>query len=139
MDTKTAQRNAKLRSLTEMVASFDPSDPVHFAHFQSLKVAFGEIGAAMLVSQDAARAASAALTSAAFSGKGVEEITPTLELTDPGAIGSHPHWRKLNRVVRHGEKARYTMFDFDADTKVGGRLIPMFTRDQTVPAYAQED
>ena len=117
------ERDATLRSLTEAVQYFDPSNPVHLAHYNQLKGAFGEMGAACLVSQDAARYAD-----------GYD-----LELTDPGAIASHPGWASRNRAVRHGETAKYTIFDFDADTKVGGRVIRMFTRDQTVPAYMQPE
>jgi hypothetical protein len=131
MTTKAkAQRDSRLRSLTEMVQHFDPSNGTHLAHYNALKVAFGEMGAAMLVSQDAAGSLAQGIASGEIG---------YLELTDPGAINSHPGWRKLNRVVRHGEVSRYTMFDFDADTQVGGRLIPMFTRDQTVPAFHQPE
>lgn len=129
MTKAKAQRDSRLRSLTEMVQHFDPSNGTHLAHYNALKVAFGEMGAAMLVSQDAAQ----------NTGAGRLSLVAGLELTDPGAINSHPGWRKLNRIVRHGEVSRYTMFDFDADTQVGGRLIPMFTRDQTVPAYRQPE
>lgn len=123
MTKAQAQREDKLRSLTDQIRYFDPSNPIHLAHYNALKVEFGEMAAAMLVSQDAA------LTAQDYQ----------MELTDPGEIASHPGWRALNRVVRHGEKARYTIFDFDADTKAGGRIVRLFTRDQTVPAYAQQD
>jgi hypothetical protein len=122
MTKATAQREARLRTPTEMVAAFDPSNPIHVAHYNALKGVFGEIGAAMLVSQDAATSGGAGL-----------------ELTDPGQINSHAGWRKLNRAVRHGSTSYYTIFDFAADTQVGGRIIAMFTRDQTVPSYTQED
>lgn len=125
MDAKTRERETRIRSLTELVAHFDPTNPVHAAHYNSLKSVFGEMAAAMLVSQDVAQNARR--------GGGMD-----LELTDPGAIGSHPYWKSQNRVVIHGSVARYTVFDFDAETKAGGRLVPMFTRDQTVPAYAQD-
>jgi len=115
-------RDARLRSLTDQVGHFDPSNPIHMAHFTALEKAFGELGAAMLVSQDAATSGGAGL-----------------ELTDPGQIASHPGWKALNRVVRHGEVSRYVIFAWDVDTKVGGRLVPLFTRDQTVPAYAQPE
>lgn len=122
-------RDARLRSLTDQVGHFDPSNPVHMAHFAALEPAFGELGAAMLVSQDAAQ----------NTGPGRATLVQGLELTDPGEIASHPGWTARNRVVRHGEKSRYVIFDWDAETKAGGRLVPMFTRDQTIPAYRQQD
>lgn len=123
MAKATAQREARLRSFTDQVSWFNPSDPVHLAHFNALKGRFGEMGAAMLVSQDA----NASTTDP-------WRNTGELELTDAGAIETHPGWRKHNRVVRHGSKSRYTIYDFDND-----RIVPLFTRDQTVPAYAQPE
>jgi hypothetical protein len=122
MTKATAEREARLRSFTNQVRHFDPTNPVHLAHFMALKGRFGEMGAAMLVSQDAA----------------YQETYPNmrdgLELTDAGHVETHPGWRKLNRVVRHGEKSRYSIYEFDND-----RIVPLFTRDQTVPAYAQPE
>ena len=130
MTARTVQeRDARLRGLTDQVAYFDPSNPIHMAHFAALEQVFGELGAAMLVSQDAAQAAEILRSTGVDGG---------LVLTDPGQIASHPGWRALNRVVRHGEKSRYVIFAWDAETKAGGRLVPLFTRDQTVPAYAQD-
>ena len=127
MTRATAGREAKIRSLTDQVGWFDPSNPVHTAHWANLSETFGELAAAMLVSQDAAYAANE------------RDDYSALELTDAGQINTHPGWRKLNRVVKHDSVARYSIFDPKAETKVGGRLVPMFTRDQTVPAYMQED
>lgn len=136
MTTAAQARETKLRTLTDQVGYFDPSNPVHLAHYNALKVVFGEMAAAMLVSQDAARVAQ-------LQNHVIEDFGTVpaegLELTDPGEIASHPGWKARNRVVRHGEKAHYTIFNFDADTKAGGRVVPMFTRDQTVPAYAQPE
>lgn len=132
MTTRAAlERTAKIRSLTEQVSHFDMSNPVHVAHYNALKPAFGELAAIMLISQDVARSID--------EGADWNYDESSLELTDPGAIASHPGWRARNRVVRHGETARYTIIDPEADTKVGGRVVPMFTRDQTVPAYAQPE
>lgn len=117
MNQATAAREARLRSLTDQVVYFDPSDRLHLAHFNALRGEFGDLGAAMLVSQDARLH---------FNGK--------LELTDSGHVGTWAGWRQRNRMVRHGETSRYTVYDFDA-----GRIVPLFTRDQTVPAYAQTD
>ncbi len=126
MTTKqVAAREARLRGLTEQVGRFDPTNPVHLAHFLALKPRFGEMGAAALVAQDVTYATQAALADPG--------VAYGLELTDPGAIETHPGWRKLNRVVRHGEKSHFWIYDFEGD-----RIVPLFTRDQTVPAYAQE-
>jgi hypothetical protein len=122
--TATAKREQRIRTLTELVQYFDPTNSVHLAHFKTLRERFGELWAAMIVSQDAARDSLGG---------------DRLEVTDPGEINSHAGWSKLNRVVRHGSKSAYTVFDFDAETNVGGRIIPLFTRDQTVPAYEQTD
>ena len=122
-NTATVKRETRIRSLTELVQYFDPTNAVHLAHFKSLRDRFGELWAAMIVSQDAAR----------------HSLDNALELTDPGSLNTHAGWRKLNRVVVHGSKSAYTVFDFDAETSVGGRIVPLFTRDQTVPAYAQVD
>lgn len=113
----TVAREARLRSFTDQVQYFDPTNSVHLAHFQALKGRFGEMGAAMLVSQDATQN---------WGGK--------LELTDVGAVETHPGWKRLNRVVRHGSTSRYTIYDFDND-----RIVPLFTREQTVPAYEQPE
>lgn len=122
MTTATKQhRDNVLRDLTATVQHFDPSHPRHIAHFNALRPAFGDLGAAALVSQDAARNGT------------------MLELTDPGAVASHAGWAKLNRVVKHGSKSEYVIFDFDAETKVGGRIVRLFTREQTVPSYMQQD
>jgi hypothetical protein len=129
MTTTAAKRDETLRSLTDMVKHFDPSNAVQRAHFLTLAETFGEMWAAMLVSQDVHHAAA----DPGRFGAG------HLELTDAGAINSYVGWTKANRVVRHGSVARYTVFDFEADTKVGGRVVKMFTRDQTVPAYAQPE
>jgi hypothetical protein len=157
IEMTTTSRDARLRSLTDRVAYFDPSNPVHLAHYNALKVEFGEMAAAMLVSQDAAYAVELPEWTRGAPKEGdrirshatgnVKEwrngswsyVHAGLELTDPGQIASHPGWKARNRVVRHGEVARYTIFDFDADTKAGGRLVPMFVREQTVPAYAQPE
>lgn len=119
----TARRENRIRSLTELVQYFDPTQDVHVAHWKALRIKFGELNAAMIVSQDAAQ----------------HTLDGDLELTDPGAINTHPGWAKLNRAVIHGSTSRYTIYDFDAGTKVGGRLVPLFTRDQTVPAHEQVD
>lgn len=126
MNAATARRNEKITSLTEQVAHFDMSNPVHRAHYLALREVFVELAAVMLVSQDVAMNARH---------RGGND----LDLTDPGAIASHPGWKARNRVVRHSETARYYIIDPEADTQVGGRLIAMFTRDQTVPAYAQPE
>lgn len=123
----TATREARLRSLTEQVGKFDVTNPVHLAHFLSLKSRFGEMGAAALVAQDAARVAD---LKASFS----SEVGIGLELTDPGMIETHPGWTRFNRVVAHGSTSRYWIYDFEGD-----RIVPLFTRDQTVPAYAQPE
>lgn len=132
MTPKAATRNATIRSLTDQVGYFDMGNPVHRAHYLALAAEFGELAAIMLVSQDAARAAKAMDWPSDHNG------VTGLELTDPGAIASHPGWKARNRVVRHGAHPRYTIINPDAETQVGGRVIPMFTRDQTVPAYAQD-
>lgn len=126
MTTRIVEREAQIRRLTKQVENFDMGNPVHRAHYVALAAEYGELAAIMLVSQDVA-------LNARHNGGG------DLALTDPGEIASHPGWRKRNRVVRHGSVARYSIIDPEADTKVGGRVIPMFTRDQTVPAYTQED
>lgn len=120
--TTATGRETTLRNLTDLVGFFDPNSKVQRAHFLALTKRFGEMWAAMLVSQDVAA-----------------NGEHRLELTDPGAVNSWSGWREVNRVVRHGEEARYTVFDFAADTKVGGRLIKMFTRDQTIPGYLQPE
>jgi hypothetical protein len=121
MTAKTAEREQSLRELTAFVGLFDPNSKVQKAHFQALAKQFGDFWAAMLVGQDVAD-----------SGLG------QLQLTDPGEINTWAGWREVNRVVRHGAKARFYVYDFDADTKVGGRVLKMFTRGQTVPAYSQD-
>jgi hypothetical protein len=127
----TLERNAKIRSLTEQVSQFDMSNPVHVAHYNDLKGVFGELAAIMLISQDVTQAARQGMWPSDHDG------VAGLEITDPGAIASHPGWEGRNRAVRHGEVARYFIIDPEADTKVGGRVIAMFTREQTVPAYTQ--
>lgn len=122
MTKATAERDARLRSFTDQVGYFDPTNPIHLAHFNALKGRFGEMGAAMLVSQDA---------NLNFPN---DSASLGMELTDAGAVETHPGWRRLNRVVRHGSKSRYSIYDFDRD-----RIVPLFTRDQTVPAYAQPE
>lgn len=119
----TVKREARIRSLTELVQYFDPNNAVHLAHFKALRARFGELWAAMIVSQDAAQ----------------HTLDGELELTDPGSLDTHAGWRKLNRVVIHGSTSRFTVFDFDAETNVGGRIVPLFTRDQTTPLYKQVD
>lgn len=122
-------RDQKVRNLTGQVENFDMSNPIHRAHYVALAAEYGELAAIMLVSQDAANA-----------GQGLPHfVRAELELTDPGAVATYIGWTHRNRVVRHGEEARYWIIDPEADTKVGGRLVAMFTRDQTVPAYAQTD
>lgn len=120
--TRAAEREQSLRDLTAYVGLFDPNDRVQSAHYASLSKRFGSLWAAMLVGQDVAD-------------NGLDQMA----LTDPGEINSWSGWREQNRVVKHGQKARYYVYDFEADTKVGGRVIKMFTRDQTVPAYAQPE
>lgn len=122
MTTAAENREATLKSLTDLVGYFNPNDPIQRAHYLALAKEFGQMWAAMLVSQDVA-----------FHGPS------ELELTDPGEINTWVGWTKLNRVVRHGEQADYTAFDFEANTKIGGRVVKMFTRDQTVPAYEQPE
>jgi len=122
MNKATVAREARLRSFTDQVGYFDPSNPVHLAHFQALKGRFGEMGAAMLVSQDAAL----------NTGPGRATLENGLRLTDAGEVETHPGWKRHNRVVLHGSESRYSIYDFDND-----RIVPLFTRDQTVPAYAQ--
>lgn len=124
-------RNEKIRNLTGQVENFDMSNPVHRAHYVALEAVYGELAAVMLVSQDAARQAYAE-DCGVYGGTG-------LELTDPGEIATYIGWTHRNRVVRHGEKAWYYIIDPDAETKVGGQLVAMFTRDQTVPAHTQQD
>lgn len=136
MTKATAERNATIQTLTEQVSHFRMDNPTHRAHYLALREEFGELAAIMLVSQDAARVAGLARIVGA---EDPEAIGLGLELTDPGAVATYIGWTKRNRVVRHGEESRYWIIDPDADTKVGGRIIAMFTRDQVVPAYAQKD
>jgi hypothetical protein len=115
MNKAVVAREARLRSFTDQVSRFDPTNAVHMAHFNALKDRFGELGAAMLVSQDA-----------------TQNYADQLEITDAGEVETHPGWRSRNRVVRHGSKSRYSIYDFEND-----RIVPLFLREQTVPAYSQ--
>lgn len=139
MTKAAAERNATISSLIHQVDQYFRMDnPVHRTHYLALRETYGELAAIMLVSQDAAHAANAARI------LGVPEDTLArhgqgLELTDPGAIASHPGWKARNRVVRHGETAHYFIVNPEAETKVGGRITGMFTREQTVPVYAQPE
>lgn len=133
MTKAEARRYEKVRSLTSLVEHFDMGNPVHRAHYLALRKVYGDLGAIMLVSQDVAEAKEAAAVSHN------PELANWLALTDPGEIASHPGWRQRNRVVRHGEEARYWIIDPEDETKAGGRITAMFTRAQTVPAFAQPE
>lgn len=116
MNQLLEHRSRRLRSLTETLGAFDYGDETQLEHFHVLSQKFGELAAISLVSQD------------------VEHNGANLELTDGGAIDTWPGWGHLNRVVRHGEVSRYTIFD-----ATRGHLIALFTRDQTVPTWAQPE
>lgn len=116
-NARTEARNERLRSLTDEVKHFDPSNPVHLAHFNALREHFGDLNAAMIVSQDAAIS-----------------VDNRLWITDSGEIASWAGWQARNRVVIHGSTSAFTIYDFD-----GNRIIPLFVRNQTVPAYAQPE
>jgi hypothetical protein len=117
MTAATARKARVDGVLRDAVEYFEPGNPVHLAHFGALAPVFGDFAAAMIVSQDA-------------------QLNPrgALKVTDPGEISSHPGWAARNRAVVHGEKARYEIYDVAKD-----RIVPLFTRDQTVPAYVQPE
>jgi hypothetical protein len=130
VSTDTVDREELLVELTDLVKHFDFTNRIHLDHWFLLSKEFGETAAMMLVSQDAAWSAAGGIQ---------PHEVGYMELTDPGEIASWAGWKARNRVVRHGETAKYVIFDAKADTKVGGRVVKMFTRDQTVPAYAQPE
>lgn len=115
-DTRTARREDRIRSLVGIVPNFNPFNPTHAAHFATLAATLGDLTAAMIVSRDA------------------DLNGANLKVTDPGEIGTWAQWKDRNRVVRHGEVSEYSVYDFQND-----RIVPLFTRDQTVPVYEQPE
>lgn len=118
MTAATEARKARIDGMfADALAGFDHENPLHQAHWAALEPAFGDLGAAMIVAQDAR-----------------QNPRGALKVTDAGEIASHAGWTKRNRVVVHGEKHRFEIYDV-RDNKI----VTLFTRDQTVPRYVQPD